>query len=178
MDTVLNLSIDITDGRTMVSRSSRINRIARALGMLVPVLAFIVLSSTPASADSTGRLRNWATGRCVDDSWGAGLRPLDCNGLNYQNWTYTKAAGIAYYIRNVNTGRCLSESGGQVFSTGCDRGRAQQWMSYSCFNDGSKGRCWKNLNSLRCLDDSFAYNLRSFDCNYLVWQIFDDPGGV
>ncbi|MFD4401112.1 RICIN domain-containing protein [Kitasatospora sp. NPDC058478] len=177
-DTALKVSSDITDGRIMASRSNGIGRIARALGMLVPILALIVLNSTPASANSTGRLRNWATGRCVDDSLGAGLRPFDCNGLNYQDWRYTKVAGISYTIRNVNTGRCISESGGNVFSTGCDGGFSQQWQAYSCFENGVKGRCWQNLNSARCLDDSFDFNLRSFDCNNLVWQKFDDPGGV
>jgi archaellin len=65
-------------------------------------------------------LRNVATGRCLDDS-AAGLRTLNCNYLDYQDWIPNSD------IRNRRTGNCLDDSAIGLRMIPCNGLNYQKW---------------------------------------------------
>jgi hypothetical protein len=58
----------------------------------------------------TVTMTNQATGRCVDDSFGYGLRAFGCNGQNYQRWLWIAWSDGTSTFVNENTGRAIDDS--------------------------------------------------------------------
>jgi hypothetical protein len=81
-----------------------------------------------AQADDIHVLRNYHTGRCIDDSFESGLRAFTCNGMDYQQWRAHWVTGLTATLQNVHTGRCIdwSENFGLRPFT-CNGLNYQQW---------------------------------------------------
>jgi hypothetical protein len=146
------------------------NLAARGAGAIVAVTAMAALTlagSGTANASVPGgvTMRNVNTGRCIDDSFGYGLRSYGCNGLSYQQWIFQ---GPTLVLKNANTLRCMDDSSGYgLRSYGCNGLDYQQWVEYT----GPNGSyIYKNKHTGRCIDDSSGYGLRSFGCNGLTYQ--------
>ncbi|WP_426500420.1 helix-turn-helix domain-containing protein [Streptomyces sp. D54] len=77
-------------------------------------------------ADGTHRLRNHATGLCLEDS-GPAVRARPCDGSTAQTWTLTEREDEAVRLQNASTGRCLDESSAGVRALPCATGRRQEW---------------------------------------------------
>ncbi|MEU9497889.1 RICIN domain-containing protein [Streptomyces sp. NPDC048196] len=119
-------------------------------------------------------LKNQSTGRCVDDSWGAGLRAFTCNGLNYQNFNWYPQSDGTWVIQNQNTGRCIDDSADYgLRAFGCNYSAYQRW-SIIYQSDGTK--TLKNQNTGRVMDDSLDFGLRAFGYNGLSYQRFTFVG--
>lgn len=130
-----------------------------AFGLLVVGAAAPGVASTTAPKQSARPIENLATERCLDDSFEFGLRTLECNGSDYQNWI---RHGNEAAWQNVATGRCLDDH----FDFGlrpyeCNGSVHQEWYGTSELRNQATGRC---------LDDSFEFGLRPFDCNGLNYQ--------
>jgi Ricin-type beta-trefoil lectin domain len=122
-----------------------------------------------AHAGSRDVLKNRQTGRCLDDSFGYGLRSIACNGLNYQQWNATW--GYNWQFKNVVTGRCIDDSFGYgLRSTACNGLDYQRWIVDSPHGLGDYELM--NLVTGRCIDDSFGYGLRPLACNGLDYQVW------
>ncbi|MFD4628656.1 RICIN domain-containing protein [Streptomyces sp. NPDC058284] len=81
-------------------------------------------------------------------------------------------------IKNLNTGRCIDDSGAYgLRAFGCNGLNYQYWAM-----TGQSNGNWvlKNGNTGRCIDDSGAYGLRSFGCNglnYQRWALYRNGNG-
>ncbi|MEU3375297.1 RICIN domain-containing protein [Streptomyces sp. NPDC006660] len=111
------------------------------------------------------RTLRWSPRRApptTDSRANRGARPLDSGAL-----------------KNVNTGRCVDDSGAYGLRPfGCNGLNYQYWGLY-----GQSNGNWvlKNGNTGRCIDDSGAYGLRSFGCNglnYQRWAIYYNGNGT
>ncbi|GAA2241719.1 hypothetical protein GCM10010145_04730 [Streptomyces ruber] len=80
-------------------------------------------------ADGTARLRNHATGRCVDLADG-GPRAAQCvtgAGGRSQRWRLTTWNDASTEVRHQQEGVCLEESAAGPRTRSCDRGSGQRW---------------------------------------------------
>ncbi|MFF8382455.1 helix-turn-helix domain-containing protein [Streptomyces kanasensis] len=79
-------------------------------------------------ADGSRRLRNHATGRCLDDG-AAGLRAVRCAGgrTGPQTWSVTTWSDDSAEVRSRVTGKCLDDSGTGLRTLPCDRTDRQKW---------------------------------------------------
>lgn len=59
-------------------------------------------------ADGARRLRNHATGECLDHG-GHGLRTVPCGTVSSQRWVFVTGDDEAVGLRNAATGRCLAD---------------------------------------------------------------------
>ena len=82
----------------------------------VGLIAFLaVLGGTAAASASNGdpiiKLRNTATGRCIDDS-DFGFRTNTCNSSSYQTWSIglNGNGGFPFILLNSATLRCVDDS--------------------------------------------------------------------
>ena len=115
-------------------------------------------------------MTNQATGRCVDDSFGYGLRAFGCNGQNYQTFALTGQSDGNWVLTNYNTGRCVDDSFGYgLRAFGCNGQNYQRWQ-WIAWSDGTS--TFVNENTGRAIDDSFGYGLRSFTENDESYQSF------
>lgn len=79
-----------------------------------------------SGADGTHRLRNHATGLCLEDS-GTAVRARPCDGSTAQTWTLTEREDEAVRLQNASTGHCLDESSAGLRALTCADGRRQEW---------------------------------------------------
>jgi hypothetical protein len=79
-------------------------------------------------ADGSRRLRNHATGRCLDDG-AAGLRAVRCGAGDSgpQTWSVTTWTDESTEVRSRVTGACLDDSGAGLRTLPCDRTDRQKW---------------------------------------------------
>ncbi|WP_420168598.1 RICIN domain-containing protein [Streptomyces violaceoruber] len=71
-------------------------------------------------------------------------------------------------IRNVNTGRCIDDSGAfGLREHPCNGLNYQRW---ELWRNGNGTITFKNENTGRCIDDSGAFGLREHPCNGLNYQ--------
>ncbi|MCX5388987.1 XRE family transcriptional regulator [Streptomyces sp. NBC_00094] len=78
------------------------------------------------TTDGSVRLRNHATGRCLDLG-PAGLSAAACGPSASQRWTVTARDDSAVEIRGAGTRRCLADGAGGLRVLPCDRAPHQQW---------------------------------------------------
>jgi hypothetical protein len=147
--------------------SMKFRKPAAALVMAALTLGS-VFSLTGVAYASAMTMSNVNTKRCLDDSFGYGLRSLGCNGLKYQLWNLTnKTWDDTWAFENVTTQRCLDDSPEYgLRSHACNGLDYQQWRPSNIFP-------WNRLTNVhtgRCIDDSFGSGLRSFTCNNLDYQ--------
>jgi Ricin-type beta-trefoil lectin domain len=141
------------------------SRLTQLAAGAVAVTAALSFNVGPAQADAILVLRNYHTGRCVDDSFEAGLRTFSCNGMDYQQWRAHWITGLTATLQNVHTGRCIDWSedyGLRPFT--CNGLNYQHW------NLGSGDEIWSNRSPYLNLDDSFEFGLRVFTMNHLDYQ--------
>ncbi|MFD0318092.1 RICIN domain-containing protein [Streptomyces flavalbus] len=82
---------------------------------------------TAATADDgTVRLRNHATGACLDHG-DHGPRPADCGEDPAQRWVVTSLRDHSVEIRNAVTHHCLADAAAGLRALPCDRTDRQKW---------------------------------------------------
>jgi hypothetical protein len=126
-----------------------------------------------------GRLQNTATSRCLDSDPSDNIFPqLDCNGANYQFWTYVTAT---HEIKNYQTKQCLDNATnrlaetepGKVYTKPCHGGISQRWK---VAHKSMWGYEIKNEATGRCLDSNFDGAVYTLGCNggnFQRWVMFD-----
>ncbi|MFG3496756.1 helix-turn-helix domain-containing protein [Streptomyces sp. NPDC047886] len=82
--------------------------------------------SVSAFTGSERRLRNHATGACLDHG-AAGLRAVDCGSSRSQLWSVTTWSDESVELRNKATGRCLHDGGTGLDILPCDLSKHQKW---------------------------------------------------
>ncbi|WP_328929601.1 RICIN domain-containing protein [Streptomyces sp. NBC_00190] len=119
-------------------------------------------AAVPAGAlDSVQTFRNGATSVCLDDS-DAGVRTYTCLGNDHQKWNVHRWADGTRELRNLKTGRCLTDfPRGSVSVHPCDKDKDESWIVHR-YPDGAVEL--KNQATGLCLDDSFEHHLRTFPC--------------
>jgi hypothetical protein len=180
---------DVLSGRTVSGWAMRTAAVGFA-GLAIVLMAMVA----PASAQSAGSghvsatasgqpgrddvgtrvyiepkfLKNAATTRCADHSFEFRLRPLGCNGLDWQKWYRTPWNDDTHEFKNKATGWCLDDSfqyGLRAFP--CNQSRYQSWyMQWDSFYRVTL----VNQQTGRCLDDSADFGIRTFGCNGTIWQ--------
>ncbi|RBQ15034.1 xylanase [Spongiactinospora rosea] len=74
----------------------------------------------------SNRIRNVATGRCLDTN-GKDVYTLPCQDPNsWQKWRLYHN-GNRVQFENIRTNKCLDTNGGSVYAHGCNRGEYQNW---------------------------------------------------
>jgi hypothetical protein len=139
--------------------------------LLVSGLA--VAQPAMAGTGHSGPFANVATHRCIDDS-SEGLRALECNGTDYQEWEFYNDDGVRNDdgLRNVATGNCLEDSSeGGLRAVPCTGSANQKWGVFH-YGSEEEGLFLRQSGTGRCVDDSVEYGLRSFDCNRAPNQDF------
>ncbi|MEU5160901.1 RICIN domain-containing protein [Streptomyces sp. NPDC020875] len=82
-------------------------------------------------------------------------------------------------IKNLNTGRCIDDSGAfGLREHSCNGLNYQDWKIISSLNNN-----WvlRNDNTGRCIDDSGAFGLREHSCNglnYQRWELWRNSNGT
>jgi hypothetical protein len=150
-----------------------------AAGAAALTVAACIFCAVPASADIIPRgpaLWNTTINACLDDSLAYGLRMFPCNvdsiGHGFQSWSfvahpYSSTGG--FEIQNVNTDRCVDDSGYGVRSFPCNEpswiNGYQDW--YVVNNDPANPNYYQlyNVATRECLDVSPQYGLRHFPCS-------------
>ncbi|MEU9190830.1 RICIN domain-containing protein [Streptomyces sp. NPDC048484] len=144
-----------------------------AFASLALVTGIGVSTATAAPAvDPIQTFRNVATGKCLDDSFGAGVRTHPCNYGPAQQWSVHAWNDGTRRLQNAATGRCLSLVGlASVGIATCNSSEEQSWFP---FHDEYGRVAFENQASVRasCLDDSFEFGLRVIGCNYQGWQMW------
>ncbi|MFC4054240.1 ricin-type beta-trefoil lectin domain protein [Actinomadura syzygii] len=114
-----------------------------------------------ATIAATHRLKNVATGYCLDSNSAQKVYAHGCNGGNYQRWSISGGR-----LKDVATGYCLdSNSARKVYTHGCNGGNYQKWAI-------SGGRL-KNVATGYCLDSNKAQKVYTHSCNggsYQKWR--------
>lgn len=158
---------------------------AAAASLVAPVAAVTpvaapVVEYVPASGPWPGceycMYQNQATFYCLDDSEAYGLRSIPCNGLSWQRWRFkilNPPASGPISLQNLATQRCLDKSEVGLRTLPCN-GLIYQRIG----NPGTKIIDFRPASAIRffyddsCLDQSFQFNLRTFDCNFQNYQIW------
>lgn len=102
------------------------------------------------SAMSTETYRNEATGECLDDL--GRLTTYECDGTNEQDWQVTHWNDGTVRFRNMDSGDCLSDSGGTLGTSDCNSSEAQSfyvrhWDDGTMrFKNESSGQCVKGFS--------------------------------
>jgi hypothetical protein len=140
-------------------------RLLACLSALSTVVTFTLVSAGPAAAETIGK-QDYATGRCLDDSYAYGLRSFPCNGLIYQEFNLTQAREPydATIFVNAATQRCMDDSYAfGLRSIPCNGSLYQEFVSvlYGAL---------RNVETGRCVDDSFGAGLRAIPCNQSFYQ--------
>lgn len=150
----------------------------RSFRIIVSILGSLALlvGLSSAAAGTTGEdirpqsgslniVFNDHTGRCLDASYSFGIRSYPCNGSVYQEWiVFTADGGYTRTLMNNATGWCLVDNAAGVGGVRCNGQEATNWL----FSWGNYAL--QNTVTLRCLDDSFSYGLRTLSCNGLNYQ--------
>ncbi|MFF4578842.1 RICIN domain-containing protein [Streptomyces sp. NPDC001373] len=157
-------------------RSAALACVLLAVGAAAHAPAFAAGSEAAraAAADTVQTLRNEATSACLDDSE-YGVRTHACLGNDHQKWNVHRWADGTRELRNLKTGRCLTDHPvGQARPHPCDKAKDQSWIVHR-YPDGAVEL--KNQQTGRCLDDSPAHHLRTFPCGthgqrsaYQTWR--------
>ncbi|GAB2948342.1 helix-turn-helix domain-containing protein [Streptomyces heilongjiangensis] len=79
-----------------------------------------------AYSDGTRRLRNHATGKCLDGD-GAELRTRPCGNSAAQRWTFVPGEDEAVALRNGTSERCLDDGRAELRSVPCRSSSRQKW---------------------------------------------------
>ncbi|MFE6281673.1 helix-turn-helix domain-containing protein [Streptomyces sp. NPDC057877] len=82
--------------------------------------------SRTTADDGTTRLRNHATGACLDHG-DDGLRPAVCGSEATQQWIVTALRDDSVEIRNAVTHHCLTDSATGLRALPCERTDRQKW---------------------------------------------------
>lgn len=145
----------------------------RILALTIRIMVAIsAMAMTPLSAPAANASNyylvysNFATNRCLDDSFQYGLRAFPCNSLSYQQFRTGPNDNI---FQNLNTGRCIDDSfqyGLRAFP--CNGLAYQRWHRY--FGNPADQLHFQNEATTGCLDDSFPFGLRTHGCNQLSYQ--------
>ncbi|MFD3993482.1 RICIN domain-containing protein [Streptomyces sp. NPDC058583] len=82
--------------------------------------------SVRTTADGGTRLRNHATGECLDHG-PDGLRTGPCGPAASQRWTVSAGSDSSFEVRSTATRRCLDDSPEGLRVLSCDRTVRQKW---------------------------------------------------
>jgi hypothetical protein len=135
-----------------------------------------VFGLTGVAYADPGARRNLNTGRCIDDSFGSGLRSYGCNGLIFQQWHNLPTDtpnGMRWALRNDHTGRCIDDSFASGLRSYDCNGLIFQLWNFT-WNPSYGAWVLTNEHTGRCIDDSPAFGLRSYGCNGLNYQLWAD----
>jgi len=92
--------------------------------------------------------KNEANGECLDGL--TYLSTWDCAGSpSEQKWTVTRWNDGTVRFKNVETGKCISDSGGSLGMAGCTTSEAQSWY-VKHWGDGTMR--FKNESSADCIE--------------------------
>ncbi|WP_221889770.1 RICIN domain-containing protein [Streptomyces sp. WAC06614] len=142
----------------------RTGHLLRSAALACALLAAGPSPTAAAAAPAADRIqtfRNAATSACLDDSE-YGVRTYTCLGNDHQRWNVHRWADGTRELRNVRTGRCLTDyPAGSVGPHACDKAKDQSWIVHR-YPDGAVEL--KNQQTGLCLDDSPAHHLRTFPC--------------
>ena len=137
-----------------------IKSIKLAAALLATGLALGTYTAGSASADTapttqerevvataSETYKNEANGECLD---GLGiLTTWNCDGTSEQRWTVTKWNDGTVRFKNVNTGKCISDSDGSLGMASCTTSEAQSFY-VKHWNDGTMR--FKNESTGQCIE--------------------------
>jgi hypothetical protein len=104
------------------------------LGLAVPQAASAApvaetrVESTVGVTEGPIRIRNRATGRCLEGNHGGHVYTAPCNQSSYQGWIYTPGSNGWATIKNWQLNWCLDGNNGRVYGLGCNGGNYQKWV--------------------------------------------------
>jgi hypothetical protein len=137
------------------------------IGAVVTAIGLVGGLSTSASAATTGKLADVATGYCLDGN-GTSAYVSSCNGGTYQNWTLT-ATSDGYYTLKNGTGKCLdTNTTPSIYMGTCNGGSYQKWR----LTGTSSGYRFQDLATSNCVDSNATPRLYVDACNtgnYQKW---------
>lgn len=139
------------------------------VGTLVGAVALVGMATiaTPASAATSGKLKDVSTGYCLDGN-GTSAYVGTCNGSTFQNWTMTAVSG-GYTLKN-GTGNCLdTNTTPSIYMGKCNGGNFQVWKVIGT----SSGYRFQDLATSNCLDTNATPRLYVDGCNtgnYQRWS--------
>jgi hypothetical protein len=113
--------------------------------------------------DSRAKLRNHATGRCLQASSSSGAvvtRP--CSTSSLQTWIVT-VTGSNVTFKNVGNGWCLDGSSSSIYTHACNTGSYQKW--YANNNHPSGGWRFMSSGTGKCLDSNSQGSVYPLTCN-------------
>jgi hypothetical protein len=110
------------------------------------------------------KLKNLATGRCLQGTSSAAVSTTTCNTSSYQSWTATYD-GSRWKFRNNANGRCLDANSTTAYTHDCNTGLYQKW--YRFFDDGFR---FQNAGTGKCLDSNSSGTVYPLACNTGEYQ--------
>ena len=150
----------------ITSSISRVRMVAAVAITAVIGLAIALFVAAPARADGP-LLINVATQRCLDGSISQGVRLMECDFNEYQEWSKQSAGSPNYVLMHVKTGMCLDGSiSNGVRLNGCNGSEYQKWE----WRFGSNGDAFLNVATRTCLDGSISEGVRLKTCNNTEYQ--------
>jgi hypothetical protein len=147
------------------SSISRVRIVAAVALTAVMALSMALFVASPARAVGNSYV-NQATDRCLDGSISQGVRLMECNGSEYQEWDLI-GTSPNYVVYHKATEKCLdgSISNGVRLNT-CNYGAYQIWE----YRKGDAGIALLNTATRTCLDGSISEGVRIKTCNNSDYQ--------
>lgn len=153
-------------------------------GLVAVSAAFIVPAW--AARPEAGIIRNWATGRCLDSNRAGSVYTLGCNGGNYQKWRIQpvgrSTAGnlelLTYWVKNAETGLCLTADASSVYTSWCDANNQYQRWHFPSYEGWKRIELRQYLFLGSCLDSNHAGNVYKLGCNRGGFQMWRADGSM
>ncbi|MEU7852342.1 RICIN domain-containing protein [Nonomuraea sp. NPDC049141] len=141
-----------------MNRTFRLLGVGTAVGVLALGISATSATATPTSTTESSAyapyvrvIKSNATGRCLDDSSGYGLRIFPCNNLIYQKFDVYNNPNGTHFLVNRSTGRCVEDAAKGIRANRCTGAANQMWY-FSNWKGGGWGISNRSTN--RCV---YAY---------------------